>query len=106
MRSGVTAREFCRREGLAESAFHFWKRELVRRDAEQAAAHRCERGRERKGDVTDNHSLELRISVMSPFPELKLVKCSLQKAEAPLEYIGESYGTEFAYKIAISRVSN
>ncbi len=45
-RSGVTAREFCRREGLAESAFHFWKRELARRDAEQAAAHHGGRGRE------------------------------------------------------------
>lgn len=32
-RGGVTAREFCRREGVAESAFHFWKREISRREA-------------------------------------------------------------------------
>ena len=38
-RSGVTAREFCRREGVKESAFHFWKRELTRRDAESPARH-------------------------------------------------------------------
>ena len=31
------AREFCRRHRLAESAFHFWRRELVRRDAQDAA---------------------------------------------------------------------
>jgi transposase len=39
-RSGLTAREFCRREGVKESAFHFWKRELRRRDA---AAHTPQR---------------------------------------------------------------
>jgi len=38
-RSGVTAREFCRRQALAESAFWFWKRELARRDAEKPARH-------------------------------------------------------------------
>jgi hypothetical protein len=36
-RSGLTAREFCRRERVAESALHFWKRELARRDAEGPA---------------------------------------------------------------------
>ena len=38
-RSGSTAREFCRREGVKESAFHFWKRELARRDAEGPGRH-------------------------------------------------------------------
>ena len=32
-----TAREFCRRHRLAESAFQFWRRELARRDAQDAA---------------------------------------------------------------------
>lgn len=36
-RSGLTAREFCRRAGLKESGFHFWKRELARRAAEKPA---------------------------------------------------------------------
>jgi len=38
-RSGVTAREFCRRHGITESAFGFWKRELARRDAEKSTGH-------------------------------------------------------------------
>ena len=28
--SGLSIREFCRQEGLAESAFYFWRRELQR----------------------------------------------------------------------------
>jgi hypothetical protein len=36
--SGLTARDFCRQNGLAESAFHFWRREIVRRDREQQRA--------------------------------------------------------------------
>ena len=34
---GCTAREFCRRHRLTESAFQFWRRELARRDAQDAA---------------------------------------------------------------------
>lgn len=32
-RSGLTIREFCRREGLSEPGFYGWRRELARRDA-------------------------------------------------------------------------
>jgi transposase-like protein len=32
--SGLTIREFCRKSKLTESAFHFWRRELERREAE------------------------------------------------------------------------
>ena len=32
--SGLTVRAFCRRERLHESSYHFWRRELKRRDAE------------------------------------------------------------------------
>jgi len=38
--AGMTVREFCRRERLHESTYHFWRRELKRRDAESAAAER------------------------------------------------------------------
>ncbi len=33
-RSGLSVREFCEREGLALSTYHYWRRELARRDAE------------------------------------------------------------------------
>ena len=41
-RSGLTIRTFCDREGLTESAYHFWRRELLKRDGvrEQPAARR------------------------------------------------------------------
>ncbi len=35
VRSGLGVRAFCRREGLTESAFYFWRRELDRRDGEE-----------------------------------------------------------------------
>ncbi len=33
-RSGLTAREFCRKEGVSEASFHSWKRVLKERDRE------------------------------------------------------------------------
>jgi hypothetical protein len=36
-RSGLTVRQYCQENALAESAFWFWKRELARRDAEKPA---------------------------------------------------------------------
>lgn len=35
--SGLSVREFCRRHGLSEASFHFWKRELPAREAAAAA---------------------------------------------------------------------
>jgi hypothetical protein len=32
--SGLTVRAFCERERLVETSFHFWRRELMRRDGE------------------------------------------------------------------------
>ena len=32
-RSGESVRGYCRSRGLSEAGFHFWKRELKRRDA-------------------------------------------------------------------------
>ena len=34
--SGQTVRAWCRRHGVKEASFHWWRRELARRDAEQA----------------------------------------------------------------------
>lgn len=31
--SGLSVREFCRRQGLLETSFYYWKRELRQRDA-------------------------------------------------------------------------
>jgi hypothetical protein len=36
-RGRESIRAFCQREGLAETAFHFWRRELARRDQESTA---------------------------------------------------------------------
>jgi transposase-like protein len=36
--SGLGVREYCRRHGLVESAFHYWRRELERRTAAVAAS--------------------------------------------------------------------
>jgi len=33
--SGLSVRAFCRREKLAETAFHFWRREIARRRSER-----------------------------------------------------------------------
>jgi hypothetical protein len=38
----LTIRDFCEREGLRESAYHFWMRELRRRDAETVPSFRTD----------------------------------------------------------------
>jgi hypothetical protein len=38
--SGLTVREFCRVEGVKESGFHYWKRELKRRGEERPSSAR------------------------------------------------------------------
>jgi len=51
--SGVTIRQFCRDNDVAESAFYFWRRELQRRDAQRPQRRRGqgrdERRRQRRG---------------------------------------------------------
>jgi len=38
LQSGLSIRAFCQREGLREPAYHYWRRELKKRDAETTAA--------------------------------------------------------------------
>ena len=41
-RSGLSVRDFCKREGLNDGAFRWWRRELPRRDQETSTAPRGE----------------------------------------------------------------
>ena len=38
-KSGLTVVEFCRREDLSPTTYHFWRREIQRRDAEPPSPH-------------------------------------------------------------------
>ena len=55
-RSGLTAREFCVKEGLSEASFHYWKRVLAERDREANAPPkgRSSGRRSRKGLASKN----------------------------------------------------
>ncbi len=35
LQSGLTVREFCKQEKLIETSFHYWKREITKRDRQQ-----------------------------------------------------------------------
>jgi hypothetical protein len=48
----VTVRVFCEREGVKESTFHFWKRELARRDRELVGRQRSAAGHGRARRMT------------------------------------------------------
>lgn len=50
--SGRSVRAFCELEGLAESAFYFWRRELLRRDAERTEVAPARRPRSRSAAET------------------------------------------------------
>lgn len=43
--SGLSVREFCRREALSEPSFYSWRRELARREQNQAVPRRRSRPR-------------------------------------------------------------
>jgi transposase-like protein len=86
--SGLTVREFCRREKLRESAFYFWRRTIQERGPQQSGRTRCASERpDRKppafvplvlGDVraTAGITLELRggrvLRVSNEFPPERL----------------------------------
>jgi len=49
--SGLTVREFCRRGGLRESTFYFWRRELLRREAVHLSGVALAKPEVQRGDV-------------------------------------------------------
>jgi hypothetical protein len=61
-RSGATVRAFCRRHGLQQPAFYWWRRELERRDAEVA------RRRERNRREAEVAFVPVRVMASSPGP--------------------------------------
>lgn len=58
--SGLTVRAFCEAEGLAESAFYYWRRELQCRAAERRDRREVGERRTRAVEVSDEHSVEPR----------------------------------------------
>jgi hypothetical protein len=74
-RLGLSVREFCEQEGLKESAFYFWRRELARRDAETAAGRAPEsRGRGTSQRLTSGGRRRrafLPVTIGSPASELE-----------------------------------
>jgi hypothetical protein len=58
--SGLTVREFCEAEGLAESAYYFWRRELQRRNAEQCGGREAQNGRTRAVNVSGENPVAAR----------------------------------------------
>lgn len=51
-RSGMTVRAWCRNEQVNEATFHWWRRELARRDAEQTPSGRRGRPQARRNRQT------------------------------------------------------
>jgi transposase-like protein len=76
-RSGLSIREFCRREGLKESQFYSWRRELWRREQEKAG--------NRKRKVPNNGT-----SVNSSFALVSMDEDSRGLNEAGIELVLES----------------
>jgi len=79
-RSGLNVREFCRRGKLAESSFHYWRRELQRRQAEPSPRRQSEpsgrRQAERpsRGSVKSSSRRRVRRSGRSAVPAFVAVR--------------------------------
>ncbi len=50
-RSGLTIRAFCEREGLTESAYQSWRRELLKRDDVDQSASRRRKAEKASGEI-------------------------------------------------------
>jgi hypothetical protein len=61
-RSGLSVRDFCRREGLKDWTFRWWRQELARRDQQSAPAPRGEPD----GGPTDAAPAFLPVRVIDP----------------------------------------
>ena len=66
--SGRTVRDFCRKSKLRESAFHFWRRELERRDAEQERRHGPRKARTRKSRRSPRTPAFVPVRLSEPLP--------------------------------------
>jgi hypothetical protein len=81
-RSGLTVREFCRGERLAETAYYYWRKELARRDQEQRPR------RERTRTISSRPSGQRRPVAAAPlFQELAILGGALPAANHGLEII-------------------
>lgn len=63
-RSGLPVRDFCRREGLKDGAFRWWRQELARRDQEVGSAHQADKG----GTTPEPAPAFLPVRVIDPAP--------------------------------------
>jgi len=64
-RSGARVRTYCAQHGLTESAFHYWKRELRRRDGEAATVD-SRRGDEAGARVESRGPVFAEVAVTAP----------------------------------------
>ena len=69
-RSGLKIREFCRREQLAESSFHAWRREIAKRDQQVAAQRTPNQATARRSMVQAHGASGGHASPGAPFAEL------------------------------------
>jgi transposase-like protein len=82
-KSGLTAKEFCRREQLAETAYYYWRRELARRDRE--AGSRAERQRVRASAVPEAAMKKQPVASPPLFRELAILDGPSSAADRGLE---------------------
>ena len=63
--SGTTVREFCREAGLKESAFHYWRRELSRRDEQRQSSAPPKRSPRRQARRSHSSPALLPVSIVA-----------------------------------------
>jgi len=73
---GLSVREFCRRERLAESLFYYWKREIARRDLGLSAPTRSDKVKPRRSR---------QVATKNGFVPLNV--CRVELTQAPLELV-------------------
>ena len=78
-RSGLTIRAFCEREGLTESSYQFWRRELAKRDADGAV-----NTSERKGNPPARRK---NVARLPGFAEVTIAQSSNDNHSRPIEII-------------------
>jgi hypothetical protein len=83
--SGLTAKEFCRREQLAETAYYYWRRELARRDQEPGA--RAEREKRVRAPAVPEAAKKRPVALPPLFQELAILGRPASAADHGLEII-------------------